>query len=105
MKIIVDLNLNKSLGRVGNVFVIHENFNSSHDYTRIHLGDCHFFINRKSDQTENTNWFYPYFTYQVVRDTAIRLGRKNGPYNCSYCIPERHKEHRLSATESNFPRK
>jgi hypothetical protein len=88
------------------MFVIHENFNKSHDYTRLHLDDCVFVINRKGDQTENTNWHYPFFTYQNARKTANNLGRKNGPFNCKICKPEKTVEDRtMVSTMSNYPKR
>lgn len=86
------------------MFIIHENFNTSHDYTRIHIDECSFVTRRKSDHTENTNWYYPYFEYKNVLQIANSLGRTKGPFNCKFCRPENYAEHStMSSTLSNYP--
>jgi len=70
------------------MFVVHENFNSSHDYTRIHHDYCRHFMNRDGDSTQNTNWYYPFSSYDIAYTYAENLHRKKGPFPCKDCRPE-----------------
>lgn len=68
-------------------FVVHENFNPSHDYTRIHLADCSF-AKPEGTQTDNTNWYGPFENYKTAYLFAGQLNRRHGPFNCAFCRPQ-----------------
>ena len=65
-------------------YVVHENFNLSHDYTRIHINDCGH-AKPPGTKTGNTEWYGLFVSYLEAYAFADRLPRKNGPYDCKIC--------------------